>query len=179
MGTKFPKSNFKPAPKGLHMAVCCDFVDCGIIDKTFKNKTKKVHCVQYRFQSSKINPDNGKPWLILTSRMTLSSDQRASLRKMLESWRGEAFTKDGLDSFELDSMIGEMAQIQIVHNEADNGNTYANIGGILPVPEGAKQLMVMDYVRVCDREDENAATPGTDGFEEAGPDVGDGDNIPF
>lgn len=175
---KFPKNDFTPAPKGLHLAVACDFVDLGMKDKNFNGHAEKVHCVQYRFQSSKINPENKKPWLIMTSQMRLSSNERSNLRKMLESWRGEAFTDKEMETFELESMIGVMAQILIVHNETPKG-TFANIEAIMPVPEGTRQLVVMDYVRVCDREKSADDMVAAAEAEEATAGVGDPDNIPF
>lgn len=169
---KFPESDtFTPAPKGLHLAVCCDFVDCGMVEKNFNGHVEQVHCVQYRYQSAKINPENGKPWLIFSSRMRLSSNERSSLRKLLESWRGEPFTNASIKDFEFEDMIGVMAQINVVHNEGRDGKTYANIGAIMPVPDGAKQLVVMDYVRVCER-DGNGTHPEPDANV-------DDDSVPF
>src|SRR6185312_11384950 len=38
--------------------------------------------------------------------------------------------------FDVAQMLGRPCQIQVVHNVAGNGNTYANIGALMAMPKG-------------------------------------------
>lgn len=174
MGVLVTGKTFKPAPAGLHQAVCCDVVDLGLIEVTYQGQTKRQHKIDVYWQTSEINSENNRPFLI-RKRYTASLDQRATLRHDLESWRGKPFSEAELKGFDLDVLIGVNGQINVQHVER-NGVIYANVTAIVPCAKGmAKLAVAADYVRRQDRQDAPADTLADDGA--TAPD--DDDGIPF
>jgi hypothetical protein len=70
------------------------------------------------------------------SSFTVSLSKKSTLRSFLESWRGKQFTKEELAGFDLFNVLGVACQINVVHENSDNGNTYANIKAVMPLPKG-------------------------------------------
>ena len=46
---------------------------------------------------------------------TNSLGEKANLRKMLENWRGRAFTQEEMDGFDLRNVLGKACMISVVH----------------------------------------------------------------
>ena len=67
-------------------------------------------------------------------------NEKATLRKHLESWRGKGFTPDdfsGPGRFDIKNIVGKACMLSVVHATKD-GNTYSNIAGIAAMPKGMK-----------------------------------------
>lgn len=141
---------FQNAPEGTSVAVCCDVVDLGIITSVWEGETRSAHKIDVVFQLAELM-DDGRPFTI-RQRFTLSLNEKANLRKFLESWRGRAFTAAELkDGFDVEKLIGAPALIQTVHVTRGE-KTYANINSVMTLPKSMKAITVRDYVRVKDRE---------------------------
>jgi hypothetical protein len=63
-------------------------------------------------------------------------NEKANLRKDLESWRGKGFTETEADSFDITKLLGVACLLNVIHKAGKNGNTYAVVSGISPVPKG-------------------------------------------
>lgn len=145
-----PKSEYSTAPEGLFAAVCCDVVDLGIQDTGFEGK--KAHKVQIRWMLEETDQKTGKNFMVMRS-FRLSLHEKASLRAILESWRGRKFTPEELDGFDLEVLLGVNCQVQVIHNIKDGGETYANVQAVVPPARNAVKMRVPDgYVRVAERE---------------------------
>ena len=162
-------SSFVPCPAGLHQAVACDIIDLGNVESQFGVK----HKVTLVFQVNE-PMDDGRPFLV-QRRYTLSLDQKASLRKDLESWRGRPFTADELKGFDLEKLLGVNCQLNIQHTDRD-GSTYANITAIVPLSRGMAKMAAAGYIRKKDREPEQqpATAAGDDDTF-----AGDDSSVPF
>lgn len=161
--------NFIPAPEGVHNAVCVDIVELGEVQTTWgpKSMIRVVWEIDAKMEG-------GKPFLVM-QRYTPSLGAKTTLRKHLKSWRGRDFTKEELEGFELDDILGASCQLVIEHNDGNNGNTYANISAILKAKD--KLAPSGGYVRVKDREDKGEYKPQRKSQKEemeGGPDEGDG-----
>ena len=151
--------DFEPCPAGPQRLVCCDVVDLGMVDVLWQGKTKRQHKMQIRWQSEKTTKD-GKPAL-LVQRYTLSMHEKATLRKILESWRGRPFGSDEeAEAFDIEKVIGANAYGNIMHSTKGD-STYANLASIMPLPPGMPKLAVKDYDRVKDRPGYVPPTPPT------------------
>lgn len=159
---------FKPAPEGLHGAVCVDVVDLGIVDTTFGKKAM----VKVVWQIEEIDPENKKPFQV-SRRYGATLDKRSTLRKDLETWRAKKFTKEELEGFELEKLLGANCQLQVVHNVTDDGGTYANVQAIVPAAKGQK-LAPQGYTREKDRTDKPAQPAGVTGGSSE-----EDDEVPF
>jgi hypothetical protein len=163
-----------PAPEGLWRAVCVDNHDLGLKEVTFKGKTKELPKVLIVWELEELNPKNENRPFLAYARYTVSMDPKASLAKMLESWRGKKYTpEERAAGVDLDLLVGVPCQIQITHNHSDDGTIWANVTGVLPLARGQEKLKPSgQYERMQDRKD-NA--PEAAAVEAAGPD----DDIPF
>lgn len=165
-------SDYAPAPAGTHPAVCCDVVDLGTLEVTFGGKTKSQHKVNIVWQIEELRED-GKAFTV-RKRYTLSLHEKSSLRKDLESWRGKAFTKEELEGFDLEVLIGVGCMVNVIHApKKDGGSPWANVTGVMKAPKGMPTPKIVDYIRVCDRkeEDMNQAQPESRDYEITDDDV--------
>ena len=143
------KANYTPAPAGTPAAVCIDVVDLGELKVEFGGEAKMRHKVRIVWQIDAYRED-GKPFYV-SKRYTHSLHEKASLRKDLESWLGRALTAQELEGFDLESLLSSACLLNIIH-ENKNGQTYANVASIMPLPKSMAAPSPRDYVRVCDRE---------------------------
>lgn len=170
-------TGFTLHPEGQFRAVCVDVVDKGIVETTWQGKTRSRHVVRVVFQSDE-ELENGRP-AIASRQFTLSLGEKSALRPFLESWRGRKFTAEELDGFDLESLIGANAVIQVLH-ERKGDKTYDNIVSAMKLMKGMEKLTPRDYVRVCDRQEQHASANG-DGYGPGMDDVPppDDDDLPF
>lgn len=149
--------SFKLAPEGSWAAACVDFVDLGMVETTWEGQTRMQHKCRVVFEFQ----DDAGEWFIASRRYTVSLNERAALRQMLEAWRGRAFTADELRAFDTDQLIGANAVIGIAHVTRGD-RTYDNIQTVMrPMRGMAKIEPSGTYVRVKDREQQqqNGAAP--------------------
>lgn len=140
--------NFDPAPEGVHQAVCVDVIDKGLVEtKGFDGKPpKKKHMVSVAWQIDELR-DDGKRFLVYR-RYTLSLNEKATLRKDLESWRGKKFTRDEEMGFDVETVIGANCMLNVQHNVVGD-KTYANVVSVMPLHKSLadKKLSAVNYVR--------------------------------
>lgn len=149
--------NFTPAPEGTFLSVCVDVVDLGLVKTTWNNNEKVVPKVRLVFALSE-HMDDGRPFLV-AQQYTASLSEKANLRKALEAWRGRPFTADELKGFDVETVIGANAIVQVVHAQRGD-RTYANIQAIMKPMKGMPRLAAPDsYVRVKNREPAPTAAP--------------------
>lgn len=140
---------FDPIPAGVHRAVCCGIIDLGTQYNKVYDKAQHRVMIQFELPDERIEfeKDGQKQEgpRLMSKEYTASLGAKANLRKDLEAWRGRAFTKEELDGFDLANIMGKGCMLNVVHNE-NNGKTYANINGIMPLykgmepPQAEKQL---------------------------------------
>lgn len=128
-------ANFVPAPAGLHPAWCCGLVDLGTQTSAFQNKVKKQKKVYLFFELPTQLMEDGKPF-IARAKLTASTDERATLRKWLESWRTKPFTKEEIEKFQMANVIGKACQVMIQHKPKPDGGVWDNVTTILPAQKG-------------------------------------------
>lgn len=135
-----PKSttNFLPPPDGPQPAACFRVIDLGTQDTTYKGEAKRQHQILIGWEIfSEERMTDGRPFTI-GRKYTLSTSEKANLRKDLESWRGKKFADAELGpggTFQIESIIGKSCLLNIVHEERD-GSVYANVKGISRLPKG-------------------------------------------
>ena len=155
-GTHYP-----PHPAGQFAAVCIDVIDMGIVDTQWGSKPK----VKLRFYAGQVHQmEDGPTEAWVDGYFTASLHEKANLRGFLEAWRGRAFTGEELRGFDTEQLIGVPCYLNVVHNHADNGRTYANIGSVMGLPSGSQAPAIpADYQRVKDRDEQpDTATNGSD-----------------
>jgi hypothetical protein len=162
--------NFIPAPAGTHAAVCVDVIDRGMVETTFGKQHKIV--IVWQIDETM---DNAKPYLV-QRQYTCSLNEKATLRRDLESWRGRAFTKTELDGFDLETLLGIGGLLNIVHRETAI-TTYGNVASVMRLPKNMTAPVARDYTRRKDRpQAQTAQTAADDGSDDL--EITD-DDVPF
>lgn len=144
MAIKFKNKEYETAPQGLHNAVCVDVVDLGIVDTPF-GPTDQIKIVW------QLEEENKKGFRFLVSkRYNPSKSPKSNLRKMLEAWRLKPFTKEEMNEFDIEKLIGVNCQITIGHKITDDA-TYANVLAVTAAAKGSMKLYPLDYTREVER----------------------------
>jgi hypothetical protein len=171
IATANEKQNYAPAPEGTHHAVCVDVIDLGMKPNPFKPGTEQ-HKINVAWQINELR-DDGKRFVVY-KRYTLSLNEKATLRKDLESWRGRAFTRDEEMGFDVESVIGANCLLNVKHNpSADGTRTYANVLAVMPLMKGMPKIAPLDYERP--KPEEDAAPEPTEHHEPVVEDLDDSD----
>lgn len=139
---KSTQSNFELVPAGSHIARCYSMVEIGTVTETFKGELKTLHKVRITWElpleTKVFNPEKGEQPFSVSKEYTLSMHEKSNLRKDLSSWRGRSFTDDEASAFDVTKLLSVPCMVNVVHNQASNGNVYANVMGVMPLPKGTQ-----------------------------------------
>lgn len=127
-------------PAGNYVAICYRMLQIGTVDETFQGKSKKTPKVRIGWELSdemRIFKDGDKPKpLVIEKEYSLYMNDKANLRKDLQSWRGAAFSDKDASDFDITNLIGAPCLLNIIHKTNEAGTkTYENIAGITPLPK--------------------------------------------
>jgi hypothetical protein len=118
--------------------------------------------------------DDGTRYCVWSKNFTPTLNEKSNFRKFLRGLSGRDLTKQEMEDFDTESLIGKGAQLVVVHEHKD-GETYANIAACTPDKSGAPLNASGKYVRVKDRGQKSEAG-GQSGYrraEQAGDNSGD------
>lgn len=191
--------DFKRAPAGSHIAVCNLVADCGIQpgSQAFPSPKRKLY-IRFEIPAERVEYEkDGKQVegpLTIGSFYTASMNEKATLRKHLEGWRGKKFGDDEAAAFDVSALLGKACMLSVVESES-GGKTYANIAGIgsmprgVPSPKAENPLLYFDAESSPDDLDslpkwlrekiEAQLNPGKPGAHESHASNDDGSDIPF
>ena len=137
-GTSVPR---ELTPAGTHIARCYSMVHIGTVQWEYLGEIKNTDKVRLTFElpyeTKVFNEEKGEQPLVISKEYTLSLHEKANLRQDLENWRGKSFTEKEAKEFDISKLIGAPCSLSVIHKEAKNGNTYANIGAITALPKGS------------------------------------------
>ena len=126
------KTKSDPVPAGTHHAVCYGIIAVGTQpSEKFTPSQKIIVCFEIPAERITIK-DQDLPRGI-SKRYTLSLNEKSSLRKDLQSWRGKPFTQEELNGFDVSKVIGSNCLISVLHSDRA-GAVYADISGISALP---------------------------------------------
>lgn len=123
------KGNYTPPPADVHLACCVGVYDMGTQVTNFGAK-KQVKLV-WELDCLK---DNGQRYTI-SKDFTPSMNEKAALRKLIESWSGKKLTDEQSKEFDIGTLLGKSCQLQVIHN-----GEYANVGAIIKLPANAQPM---------------------------------------
>jgi hypothetical protein len=137
-GGNFPER--KPLEAGAYAAVCDMIVDLGVQPSPggqFAPKRSLMLRFQIPSERVEITRDGQTKSLpaVISRTLGLSLNEKATLRQLLQSWRGRAFTPEELKAFDLGKVAGKPAFINVTH-AVKGERTYANLTSIMPLPKG-------------------------------------------
>ena len=134
-------TKFEILPMGTYVARCFKIIDLGTQQTEWQGEKKlqRKVLISWEILDDDHKMADGRPFAV-TKKYTASLHEKAQLRKDLEAWRGRPFTPGELANFLLTDVMGAYCMMQIVHNEASNGNTYANMNSIMSTKEKPTQV---------------------------------------
>lgn len=143
--------DFERAPEGTHLATCYMVADVGTQTTVFNGQEKQQKKIIIGWELPHETMSDGRPFAI-TQRYTASLNEKASLRKDLEAWRGCAFTEDQLKGFSLSAILGKNCFLNIIHQE-NNGKTYTNVKAVMAVPKGTPEVKPVNPIVFFDMDE--------------------------
>ena len=154
--------NFDPIAEGIFNAVCYMVIDLGThLDPTFG---KRLHsCLigwEVPSERIEIEKDGVKQDLprAISKKYTISLNEKANLRKDLQTWRGKTFTEQELEGFDIKNVLGKSCMIQIIHNKKAD-KVYANIAAIMPLMKGIAPLVAENPLKFYSIQDDRDVIP--------------------
>jgi len=131
--------DFVLIPAGNHIARCYGMIQIGTVkEETGIYAGKETHKVRISWETPHECHDFGKgmqPFAI-HKEFTLSMNEKATLRKMLESWRGKAFNEIEAEKFDITKLLGKPCMINVIHKTSGKGSTYPDISSLATLPKG-------------------------------------------
>jgi len=142
------KQERKLPEAGATVGVLYSIVDMGHLKTNFDNKEKWTPKVRFTFELPDQTDEyevveNGKTTkvqkpMVVSIEQTRSLGEKASLRKLLEQWRGQTFTSKELQAFSLKNLLGKPAMLTLIHKTSQQGRQYCAIAGASKLPKGMK-----------------------------------------
>lgn len=123
-------------PVGMVQAVCAFVNDIGIQKSDFNGKEITAQKVIVSWELSK-KMDDGRPYMV-SKFYTLSLNEKANLRKDLESWRGKQFTQEELKGFDIEKLIGVNCMLNII--VTDKGRS--KVATVTGLPESLPHITI-------------------------------------
>lgn len=140
-------SGLPKVPAGSHIAVCDIVADLGMQPgSALYPKPKRQVVIRFEIPAERVEYEkDGKKMIgpaVISKTYTASMNEKATLRKHLESWRGKSFTDDEAEKFDISAILGKPCMLTVMHSQKGE-NTYANIMGMGPLPKGinAKEML--------------------------------------
>ena len=142
------KQERKLPEAGATVGVLYSLVDLGHQKTNWDNQEKWTPKVRLTFelpdQTDEFDvEENGKRTtvqkpMVVSIEQTRSLGEKASLRKLLEQWRGQTFTSKELQAFSLKNLLGKPAMLTLIHKTSQQGRQYCAIAGASKLPKGMK-----------------------------------------
>lgn len=140
--TKPEGNDFAKVEPGTYMARCYSMIEIGHIDTEFNGEKKKTHKVMLTWELpdelATFNEDKGPEPYSVSKTYTLSMHEKATLRKDLESWRGQGFTELEAAKFDITKLLGVPCLLTITHQSGkqDPTKTYVTVTSISRLMKG-------------------------------------------
>jgi hypothetical protein len=138
--------NFKRVPSGVHIGRCYSLIDLGTQLSSGQYGEKLQHKIRVAWELFG-EDEEGKPLTVefdgkempmtISKSYTLSLNEKSSLRKDLQSWRGREFTDEEAKGFDISKLIGAYCMVNVTTSET-NGKTYSNVANLTPLPTALK-----------------------------------------
>lgn len=128
-------------PANNYLARCIRVIHIGEVKETINGTTKILDKVRIGWELPTLKKvfregEPEKPFVI-EEEYTLSTHEKSSLSKMLESWRGKAFTQQEREMFDVETILNAPCMLNVIHKPSKDGTkVYEKISGVTRVPDG-------------------------------------------
>lgn len=127
---------YPPIEAGSYRAVCYSIVVLGTTyNEVFDNVQKKV-MFTWELPDERINVNGEDKPRAISATYTMSLNEKANLRKTLESWRGKQFTAEELQGFDITKVLGAPCMISTTTGTNTLGKQFAKVSAVSRLPKG-------------------------------------------
>ena len=143
---------------GATIGVCFSIVDLGTQKTNWDGDEKWTPKVRLAFELPDQTiegevTENGKTTkvtkpMVVSMELTRSLGERATLRKHLETWRGQSFTSKELAAFNMKNLLGKAAMLTLVRKTSQAGREYCAIQGLAKLPKSVKAPATTENTQV-------------------------------
>jgi hypothetical protein len=137
--------NFESCPEYTGKAVCVDVTPTKKVNTQFGDR--EVFKLVFEVE---LKREDGSPFAVWSKGFTPSLHEKSSLRKFLRGWFGHDLTKDELQDFETETLLGRPAFLVVTHAQVEN-EIYANIASCTPDKSGHPLAPSGKFIRAKDR----------------------------
>lgn len=127
-------------PAGNYIARCYQMLHIGNVTENIMGEDKTLNKVRIGWElptELKVyDQAKGEQPLVISKEFTLSLNEKATLRKYLASWRGKDFNEEEAKRFDITVLLGIPCMLNVIHKQSKQGNDYADIASITPMPKG-------------------------------------------
>lgn len=129
-------------PSGNYVARCYSMIEIGTVKESFQGDEKTLHKVRIGWELPTelkvFNEEKGEQPCVISKEYTLSMNEKATLRKMLASWRGKDFTEAEAKSFDITKLLGVACMLNIIEKPGtkDPSVVYNEIASVSPMIKG-------------------------------------------
>jgi len=138
--TNSGNANREIIPAGNYIARCYSMIHVGTVEEDIMGVMKTHNKVNITWELPTelkvFNEAKGEQPLVISKEYNLYMNDKANLRKDLESWRGKAFTDEQAEKFDITNLLGVPCMLNIIHKTSKKGKDYAVISSITPIPRG-------------------------------------------
>jgi len=128
-------------PAGTYIARCYSIVHVGHVKQTYLGEEKLVDLVRFTWELPTelrcFSADKGEQPCAISKEVTLSMNEKSTLRQMIGQWRGKAITDEEAKLFDIAKLLGQPCMLNIIHTEKGE-RTYANVEAIAALPKSLK-----------------------------------------
>ena len=131
-------TQFELPPVGIHPAYCFGLIDLGTqMRKGFQGKPDKpAPKLMVKFELAIPEKRGDGNAFVITKKWWASSNEKATMRKDIEVWRGKKFASDKeAQAYDLSKALGMKCMLNIQHDEWE-GKEFAKIVAIMPAIAG-------------------------------------------
>ena len=138
------KASLAIPPAGSHPARCYQIIDMGTHTEEGAYGIQSNRKIRFSWELPDelhvFDEKKGPQPFVVHRMINFIISPRSNFQKMLESWRGKPFTEEELDSFEIRKVLGAVCMVSVIH-ALKNGQTYANVENVVPLPAKWKAIM--------------------------------------
>lgn len=139
---------YPPLEAGSYRAICYSIVVLGTTyNEVFDNIQKKV-MFTWELPDERITVDGEDKPRAISATYTMSLNEKANLRKTLESWRGKQFTSEELRGFDITKVLGAPCMISTTVGTNTLGKQFSKVSGVSRLPKGMEAPKDMENPKV-------------------------------
>ena len=160
--TKSAGSGYEPVTPGYHDSVLCEIVDLGIQDTKYGPRHQAFLVFQVAELASEGERAGHRKEIRVYFSVTTGTESKPSkIRKMLQQWRGKAWSDAEIDEagLDIDPFLSKPAMLFVVAKKKPNGEETSGVDAILPP---RTQMEPLNYVTMKDREAKKMEFPPKD-----------------